>query len=88
MYGRYVASIDWPGRRQPTSENFSQWPSYVVKTIRKLRCCLCSLVKRVQDVKRRTVDAVLNDGKEGQVRNKLLDGSWWSIVHRLRYVHA
>jgi hypothetical protein len=42
----------------------------------------------VQDVKRRTVDAVLNDGKEGQVRNKLLDGSWWSIVHRLRYVHA
>jgi hypothetical protein len=31
---------------------------------------LCSLVKRVQDVKRRTVDAELNDGKKGQGRNQ------------------
>jgi len=77
LYGRYVASIDWPGRQQPTSEDYSRWPSFVVKTTRKLRCCLCLLVKREQDVKRRTVDAVLmmvRKVKE-EINNKQLDGS-------------
>ena len=48
-----------------------------MKTTRKLRCCLCLLVKREQDVKRRTVDAVLmmvRKVKE-EINNKLLDGS-------------
>jgi hypothetical protein len=35
-------------------------------------------------MKKKAVDAVLNDGEEGQ--GKGLERAWWQIVHRLCYV--